>query len=44
MKDEVISSTTEDLNENKEDLEGKKSELAEITAETEKKEITLAVY
>ena len=38
MKDEVISSTTEDLDENKEDLEGKKSELAEITAETEKEE------
>ena len=41
MKDEVISSTTEDLNENKEDLEGKKSELAEITAETEKEEKAL---
>ena len=41
MKDEVIASTTEDLNENKEDLEGKKSELAEITAETEKEEKAL---
>ena len=41
MKDEVIASTTEDLNENKEDLEGKKSELAEITAETEKEEKVL---
>ena len=38
MKDEVIASTTETLNEKKEDLEGKKSELAEITAETEKEE------
>ena len=41
MKDEVIASTTEDLNENKEDLEGKKSELSEITAETEKEEKSL---
>ena len=41
MKDEVIASTTEDLNENKEDLKGKKSELAEITAETEKEEKAL---
>lgn len=41
MKDEVIASTTENLNENKEDLEGKKSELAEITAETEKEEKAL---
>ena len=41
MKDEVIASTTEDLNESKEDLEGKKSELAEITAETEKEEKAL---
>ena len=41
MKDEVIASTTQDLNENKEDLEGKKSELAEITAETEKEEKVL---
>ena len=41
MKDEVIASTTEDLNENKEDLEGKKSELAEIIAETEKEEKVL---
>ena len=38
MKQEVIASTTEILNEKKEDLEGKKSELAEITAETEKEE------
>ena len=38
MKNEVISSTNETLNENKEDLEGKKSELAEITSETEKEE------
>ena len=41
MKDEVIASTTEPLNEKKEDLEGKKSELAEITAETEKEEKVL---
>ena len=41
MKDEVIASTTEIVNENKEDLEGKKSELAEITAETEKEEKVL---
>lgn len=41
MKDEIIASTTEDLNENKEDLEMKKSELAEITAETEKEEKAL---
>ncbi len=41
MKDEVIASTTEDLNENKEDLKGKKSELSEITAETEKEEKAL---
>jgi len=41
MKDEVILSTTEDLHENKEDLEGKQSELAEITAETEKEEKAL---
>lgn len=41
MKDEVIASTTQNLNENKEDLEGKKSELAEITAETEKEEKAL---
>ena len=41
MKDEVIASTTEDLNENKEDLEGKNSELAEIIAETEKEEKAL---
>ena len=38
MKNEVISSTTETVNEKKEDLEGKESELAEITAETEKEE------
>ena len=38
MKDEVINSTTEILTENKEDLEAKKSELSEITAETEKEE------
>ena len=38
---EVISSTTETVNEKKEDLEGKKSELAEITAETEKEEKVL---
>ncbi|MGY8989169.1 MAG: zinc ribbon domain-containing protein [Flavobacteriales bacterium] len=41
MKNEVIASTTEPLNEKKEDLEGKKSELAEITAETEKEEKVL---
>jgi len=41
MKNEVIASTTENLDENKEDLEGKKSELAEITAETEKEEKAL---
>ncbi len=41
MKDEGIASITENLNENKEDLEGKKSELAEITAETEKEEKVL---
>ena len=41
MKDEVIASTTQNLNEDKEDLEGKKSELAEITAETEKEEKAL---
>ena len=41
MKEELISSTAQNLNENKEDLEGKKSELAEITAETEKEEKVL---
>ena len=41
MKDEVIASTIQSLDENKEDLEGKKSELAEITAETEKEEKAL---
>ena len=41
MKDEVIASNIDTLNEKKEDLEGKKSELAEITAETEKEEKVL---
>ena len=38
MKDEVIASLTETLAENKEDLESKKSELSEITSETENEE------
>ncbi len=38
MKDEVIASLTETLTENKEDLESKKSELLEITSETENEE------
>tara|TARA_B000000532_G_scaffold244093_1_gene242376 strand:+ start:837 stop:1586 length:750 start_codon:yes stop_codon:yes gene_type:complete len=38
MKDEVIASLTETLTENKEDLESKKSELLEITSETETEE------
>ena len=38
MKDELISSTTETLAENKEDFESKKSELSEIISETEKEE------
>ena len=41
MKDEVISSTIEFITEKKEDLESKKSELSEITTETEKEEKSL---
>ena len=41
MKDELISSITEVLTEKKEDLEAKKSELSEITNETEKEEKSL---
>ena len=41
MKDEVIDTATQNLIENNEDLESKKSELSEITAETEKEEKVL---